>query len=319
MAKFYAILLALLIPFSAAAQQPRSAKDFSERGLDRYTAGDYEGAIADFTMVIRLTSVLGVDKKSLIRNYADSDLQAPSIPGEVTVIDPRTAGAYINRGNAFFATNRISQAIDDYNRAIAIRPGMKESYVCRGSARLILQKFEEAEADYTKALKIDTKYVKALVGRGMVRFDKGELKLAFEDLDRAVALEPKNPEVWHARGEAKRISGDANGALADLERSLLIDPNNAMAHLGRGTVRLNRREYAGAIEDFRRTIEADPRLAQGYRNLGYALYAVGRRDEAEVNFAKALSMAPRFRDEISSNKAVIDEILSRSRSDRVQE
>lgn len=315
MAKFYAILLAILIPFSAAAQQPRSAKDFSERGLQRYNLGDYEGAIADFTMEIRLTSVLGISKKELIQNYAET----LSIPGEVTVIDPRTAGAYVNRGNAFFGLNRLAEAVDDYSRAISIRPGMKEAYICRGSARLILQKFDEAEADYTKALKIDPKYVKALVGRGMVRFDKGELKLAFEDLDRAVTLEPKNPEAWHARGEAKRMSGDANGALADLERCLLIDPNNAMALLGRGTVRLNRREYAGAIEDFRRTIEIDPRLAQGYRNLGYALYAVGRRDEAEINFAKALNMAPRFRDEIISNKAVIDEILTLKGADRIQE
>ena len=242
MAKFYALLLAILIPFSAAAQNPRSAKGFSERGLDRYSAGDYAGAIADFTMEIRLTSVLGIDKKALIRSYAEGEPQSTSIPDEVTAIDPRTAGAYVNRGNAFFAMNRILDATDDYNRAIAIRPGMKEAYICRGSAYLILQKFREAEADYTKALRLDPKYVKALVGRGMVRFDKGERSLAFEDLDRAVALEPRNPEAWQTRGEAKRMSGDAKGALIDLERALSIDPNNAMAHLVRGTVRLNHRD-----------------------------------------------------------------------------
>ena len=313
MAKFYAILLSILIPFSAAGQQPRSAKDFSERGIKRYTTGDYEGAAADFTVEIRLTSSAAVSKKEIIQGYAGSDLQPFSISHDVTVIDPRTAGALVNRGNAFFAMNRVAEAIEDYSRAIAIRPAMKEAYVCRGTALMIAKDFHAAEADYSKALKLDPTYVKALVGRAMVRFDNGNRTLAFEDFDRAISIAPESDEAWHTRGEAKRMSGDSNGALADFERALILKPNNPMALLGRGIIRLNRREFAGAIEDLTMTIKLDPRLPQGYRNLGYALYAVGRFDEAERHFAKSIDLAPEFRDEIGRNKASIDRLLHRKR------
>jgi len=47
-----------------------------------------------------------------------------SVIKHITVIDPRTAAAYINRGAVRIAKGEANQAIDDFNQAIAISPGI---------------------------------------------------------------------------------------------------------------------------------------------------------------------------------------------------
>ena len=100
--------------------------------------------------------------------------------------------------------------------------------------------------------------------------------------------------------------------MSDFERAIALEPDDPMAYLGRGTIRLDRRDFLEAIADLVNVVNLDPRLAQGYRNLGYALYAVGKFEEAETNFSTALKIAPRFRSEIDQTRALIDKMRAES-------
>lgn len=63
-------------------------------------------------------------------NYAD----AVSCYNEVLRIDPMAADGLVNRGNTYKEIGRVNEAIQDYLRAIAIRPSMAEAHANLASA-----------------------------------------------------------------------------------------------------------------------------------------------------------------------------------------
>jgi tetratricopeptide (TPR) repeat protein len=68
--------------------------------------------------------------------------------------DP-TAGAYVHRGNAFYARGDNDQAIADYDRAIGLNPKEAAAYSNRGRAFYAKGENDRAIADFTQAIQID--------------------------------------------------------------------------------------------------------------------------------------------------------------------
>lgn len=68
--------------------------------------------------------------KILQGNYAD----AISCYNEVLRIDPMAADGLVNRGNTYKEIGRVSDAIQDYIRAITVRPTMAEAHANLASA-----------------------------------------------------------------------------------------------------------------------------------------------------------------------------------------
>ncbi|RRT84354.1 hypothetical protein B296_00004641 [Ensete ventricosum] len=63
-------------------------------------------------------------------NYAD----AIACYNEVLRIDPSAADGLVNRGNTFKEIGRVTEAIQDYVRAVSIRPNMAEAHANLASA-----------------------------------------------------------------------------------------------------------------------------------------------------------------------------------------
>src|SRR2546428_348128 len=112
-------LLMLLVYFisPANAQTPRAAQDFYNRGNQRYNKGDLDGAIADFTRAIEISSSLDPQRNQERKTPSDLGRVISSF-NRITVIDPFTALAYTNRGLARSGQGDFDGALADFNRAI---------------------------------------------------------------------------------------------------------------------------------------------------------------------------------------------------------
>src|SRR5438552_3386743 len=166
MSKLFIAIIVVFFTVSSFAQAPKTAKDFSDSGGANYAKGNYDAAIADFTQVIELTSSL-VTKRDAPRGNSSAYQSSfdGAIPIErITVLDPRTADGYLNRGNSFFAKGEMDRAISDYNQALLISPASAAVYFCRGTAWLIKKDLERSLADFEKSLKIDPQFVKSYIG-----------------------------------------------------------------------------------------------------------------------------------------------------------
>ena len=92
-------VLVIAFPFTSVSQTPRTAEDYNNRGLQRQSGGDLDGAIEDYTKALSVKANAKVH-----------------------------AVAHNNRANARLAKSDIDGAIADYGKAIELQPMDFENY-----------------------------------------------------------------------------------------------------------------------------------------------------------------------------------------------
>ncbi len=135
------------------------------------------------------------------------------------------------------------------------------------------------------------------------------------------AIDPRDgKQLWTESARAKDKSEvlSALGSVAAEVRKQLGDNGSKSERMAAATITANRsldalREYAvaqdlfliGKVEEavpyYRRAVEADPNFGRGYANWGLAAFSLGRKDEAEVLWKKALSLADRMTEQEKYN------------------
>jgi len=103
---------------------PEQGYGWLARGLSKSSKGDFEGAIADYTITLQLKPTYNHLK------------------------------AFCNRGISFMNLNRMDESFSDFNKAIKLDPKCAETYFNRGSAYYKTGNYENAVSDFTKGLKI---------------------------------------------------------------------------------------------------------------------------------------------------------------------
>jgi tetratricopeptide (TPR) repeat protein len=168
------------IPFYLRSQEPASrfqeAADVAARGTALLEAGDYERAIAEFDAAL--------------------------------AVDPRP-DSYYNRGLAYYSTQNLDKAIDDWNTVIRLQAGDARAYRQRGNAYFAKGDHGLAIADYDRAIELEPSDATAVYNRGLVRQARGQIAEAAEDFTRAIALGSKEDVTRAARARLNELTAPA--------------------------------------------------------------------------------------------------------------
>jgi tetratricopeptide (TPR) repeat protein len=81
---------------------------------------------------------------------------------------PGSAAAWIDLGNALMDVQRYAEAVDAYDKALALDPKNVNVLVDQGTCYRGIGKFEKAVEQYRKALKIDPRFPNAYRNLGVV-------------------------------------------------------------------------------------------------------------------------------------------------------
>ena len=119
-------VLALGSPLITANANPL-ARQYHDHGLDKYDAGNYQGAIADFNKAIE--------------------------------IDPQNADAYYYRAYAKGQLKDYQGAIADFTKTIEINPQDANAYMNRGYAREFTNDRKGACLDWRKAVDLGNEHL----------------------------------------------------------------------------------------------------------------------------------------------------------------
>jgi tetratricopeptide (TPR) repeat protein len=179
----------------------------------------------------------------------------------------------------------LTEAVADFDRALAIRPDYPEALTNRGRARLALGDRAGAQADFDQALSCAgaTGFAAAVLhNRGLLRQERKDLAGALDDFDRALEIDPKHTATYVARGLVRKEIGDLQEALADFDTALEQNPSQGLASIyhGRGGVRVLLNDFLGALADYDRALSLDPDKFHLYISRGNARYH--RRDPRAV-------------------------------------
>lgn len=146
-------LLAIGSPLVSANANPLATQYF-DQGVEKFDAGNYQGAVDDYTKAIEInpqdeTAYLtrGVAKRNL------NDRQGAIADFTMAIeINPRFVLAYFNRGEDRFVLGDLRGAMTDFDNAIEIDPQFEDAYYYRASAKTRLGDHQGAIADWTKVI-----------------------------------------------------------------------------------------------------------------------------------------------------------------------
>jgi tetratricopeptide (TPR) repeat protein len=105
-----------------------------------------------------------------------------------------------------FRLGRLKDALESYDRALAIKQDYAEALNNRGNALRDLTRLDDALASYEKALAIKPDFVEALYNRGTILKDLKRFADAVASYDQALAIKPDFAEALNNRGNALRDS-----------------------------------------------------------------------------------------------------------------
>ncbi len=298
--KYLKVLLEQKKPAKPLSQgkQSISAKTYFLWGNVKYDLGDYVGAIADYTMAIRLKPDdadayynRGNAKGRLGKHFAAiSDF-------DITIrLNPNFSGAYNNRGIVKANLGQYFAAISDYDIAIRLKPDNAEAYINRGNAKDNLGQYFAAIADYDIAIRLKPDNAGAYVNRGRSKGNLGQHFAAIADYDIAIRLEPDAVDAYYNRGVAKGNLGQHSAAIADYDIAIRFQPNFASAYNNRGFAKNALGQHLDAITDFDTTIRLKPDHIRAYNNRGFAKIMLGRASEAKLDYQTALKLAEKSGD-----------------------
>ena len=272
---------------------------------EKSAAGNFEGAIADYT-------------KAIDRRLADKSELGP-------VDKNRLAEAYNGRGIAKIHLGRSDKAAGDFDEAIrlcievilldpkkASAPRKASAWNNHGIAKIGHGSYEEAIADCTKAMEIghaDKKLLSfAYNNRGAAKAGLGRHEEAIADCTKAIDLKPTDKnrlaEAYSGRSASKNQIGDYQGAIEDSTKAIEINPKNAASWNNRGASKNQIGDYQGAIEDSTKAIEINPKNAASWNNRGLAKYRLGKYEEAIADYNEAIRLDPKNTTALNNRAAV---------------
>ena len=168
-----------------------------------------------------------------IRKQADADFELQHYPEaiagytKVNELKPYTFDVLYNRAVCYEKTNKLSEAISDYNACINLETKEKDIYLKIADLQMLLNDYKSANAVLEKLLAIDKSNVEGLRKSAWSHIILKEFEQAVSKADRAIDKETntdgQGTEIAHYyRGLAKDSLKDYNAAIASYKRAIII-------------------------------------------------------------------------------------------------
>jgi tetratricopeptide (TPR) repeat protein/S1-C subfamily serine protease len=242
--------------------EPRTARDFLDRGDRRLGTGRHDLAIRDYADALRL--------------------------------DPSSSKARVARGRAFLAKKDYQTAMEDFDDVLRQDPESVAAYAGRGTCYLGLARHAEAIADMSQAIRREPDKALWYQKRASAYLRTRQYGLCLADLERAVLLDPDNVAYRGHRGELYSIFKRYKEAEADLLISINSEPQNSEWFLHLGVVYLDSKNFEAAVNLNTVALRVNDKEPRYYNNRGAAYIGLSRLDKGIADFAKAIELKPDY-------------------------
>lgn len=201
----------------------------------------------------------------------------------------------LSAGKLYQALRQPDRALGSYFAVKQLRADSIEAEFGLASTYEQLGNTSAAIAAYENVLKARPKDDLALNNLGMIHAERGDGQVAERYYRRAIEVNPRSiparinlANLLYARG------GNENLELAvqQLDKVVEINPESFEAFMNAGAMLGNLKEYQMAEKFFRHAVRLKRDSAEAYNNLGIALLAQQKIEEAVFCFDRAAELAP---------------------------
>ena len=291
------------------------------RGRAHYFLGRLGAALADWTKVIELPGapVEQVAQALVHRGFTrgqrddpDKELadytRAIELPGAPV---EQVALALVNRGITWGQRGDTDKELADYTRVIELQDApvwaVAKALVNRGVTQGQQGDPDKEVADYTRVIERlpgapVEQVALAHVNRGVTWDQQGDTDKALADYTRVIEQLPGAPveqvaDALGNRGVTWSQQGDTDKALADYTRVIEQLPGASVEQVAkalgnRAWTKYRQKAYSAFLADTEAALERDPALDSAAFNLGLALLACGRDEDALAAYREAAKRFP---------------------------
>ena len=188
---------------------------------------------------------------------------------------------------------RQDEALEWMKELLKVAP-KASSWSNLGTALQAKGRFDEAVQCYQQALRLEPGMAEAAMNLGSVLAGKGENAQAEECFRQAIERKPELAEAWVNLGNMLQAAGRSDEALTCQDRAIALKPELVEARFNRGNVLFAKGRVDEAIAEYREAVRLRPEMAEIHGNLGNALQEVHQFSDAELSYRQAINIKPEY-------------------------
>lgn len=239
-----------------------------------YVFARYRYPLVPFLMLFAAAGLVGL--RGLIRRPPPPRLLAIAVAVVLVAVwvnrpivaaDLTRAVTASNLGEVLLADGRHDEAIEQYQRAIAIKPDWAAGHFNLGKALHARRRSAEAVPVLQRSLQLQADNPQLHLTLGSAFLSIGQFREAVEHLRHAQRSLPATADLHRALGLALSRESRTAEALVEFQAALALDPNSAQAHNDVGVALAVQGDLQAAIVQFERALSFNPNFAEARSNL----------------------------------------------------
>lgn len=262
--------------------------------ITNYAATNIKEALAEYTTGIVLSKIhprfrLHVPVPDEIRAFVQKHflsmpfIQDPSIP-------------YFLKGQAYFIDKRDENALHAFDKAIQADPNFTAAYFHRASALMYLRQYKNAIQDYQKALSLNPGInflsVLTYIGLGSAYERIQDYQASIEYLQKALRIQPKNGRANYLLAKTYYRLKDYNHSAERLNTAIQWLPKKSRirrsAFTMLATIHGKQKDYSGAVTVATQGLKDYPKYAILYYLRAMGHYYLKQDKQALIDYQRAL-------------------------------
>jgi len=212
--------------------------------------------------------------------------------GNPAAFDSYLRGA--KEASSFRDSKDLPATIAAFTEAIRLDPNYALSFAARSlafsavaneaeTAATVRESYDKAQVDARQALELAPNLAQAHLALAYVSDSSLNFTQASESYERALALAPGNAEVLRLSGTFAALLGHFDAGLAAARRAVVLDPLSRQSHFDLGEALYAARRYEEAVATYAEVISLDPGYKTTYGWRGIAYYALGDFEHARAS------------------------------------
>jgi protein O-mannosyl-transferase len=204
--------------------------------------------------------------------------------------NPNRAEIHWRLGRTYAKQKRLDEAMQQYQRALAICPDNQEFHNDCGVCLLDAGNVSAAEGHFAEAVRLHAHYPEALHNLGLCREQQGRLNEARDCFERSLQIKP-TANAHFKLGAVLAAKGDYAGAAAHYAEVCRLRPEDLVARGSLGIVLLYQGKAAEAVRELETALKVRPEAGVHYY-LGLALDSLGKGEAAAIHYREAARLSP---------------------------
>lgn len=240
----------------------------------------------------------GYLSRGIVRMDMEKKREALNDFNRAAAIKPQDYRTYLHIGELQTFQGNYLDAITAYDQAMRLNPACKSGWLNYGYCYSQLERYKEALTVFSKGILADSTDCLLYNNRGFTYLNIRNMPRAFRDIERAISLCPDEMMPYVSMGEYYFLTEEYETALSYLNKAINLPGGGSTAaqvsaYYTRGRVYLHKRELVKAKQDLDKALLLKPDDVEVTEILGITLYRMEKFCEALEYFRRALSLDAR--------------------------